>query len=153
MKKIFRSTIMKSIFAISIILIILACTGYLLIQFWTPTVYTKSDFTEDEKKTIINILGESFSDVEIEQFIFKHARETVNIFYVSNVNEELLKENYSYFGKYSTETLDGEDVSANLYYGDYESHLDCYVYQDAGDTKAVIHIETYYEELYQIAKD
>lgn len=127
---------------------------YLIKAFWTPRIYTATEFTDKEEEAIISILGDEFSDVHIDGLVFKHARDTVNIFYVSNVDEDIIEKNYRYSKDAWEYTLDNEKVSTRLYRNEnLDLWIDCYVYQTSTDTKAIIYIEGYFDELYKIARN
>lgn len=152
--KIFQSKKTKFILAISILLVSALWIKYSS-QKVLYQIYSKTVFTEKEQETIIGILGNEFSDAQIEGLKIHHIRDIVNIIYVSNIDEELVRKSYSYCGEDTVDTLDGEEVLAKLYKNKKSAvRMYCYIYQTSTDIKAVIYIEEeYYDELYQIVKD
>lgn len=145
---------------------LIVITGWILIfglwlyqvkKAWTPEVYTKEVFTEEEQGAIIEILGEKFDNVDNVQIDFvkySRAREAWNIIYISNANKEMINGDYKLnLGDHSIDTWDGEKVLAEWYHNKSDLYTECYIYETETGTKAMIMIRGTYKELYEIVKD
>lgn len=136
-------------------ILIIAFWAYLVKKTWTPEVYTKEVFTEEEQKTIIEILGEKFDNidnVQIDFIRYSCAREAWCIVYISNANRGMINEDYKLnWSDYPINIWDGEEVSAEWY--NVDPYTECYIYETDAETKAMLKFRGHYKELYEIVKD
>lgn len=136
-------------------ILIFVLWSYQVKKAWTPEVYTKEVFTEEEQEIIIEILSKKYGNVDNVQIDFvkySRARETWNIIYISNASKEMINGDYKLnWSDYSIDTWDGEEVSAEWY--DVALYTECYIYETDTGTKAMLKFRGYYKELYEIVKD
>lgn len=144
MKKLHLNKKTYIVFLIVVVIILLVLIINVFKYTYAPVSLEKKRFSEKETKVIYEVLNIHPNQANIDKLTFSHAKDSLFIIYISNLDLSSLKLNYTKYDSYDSETY---------YRKNDDFNINCILNESNQKYTAVFRIEHYNEYLYNMVKD